>query len=331
MPFFHNLRTFCKTGLASCLLISASILPVSAAHAAYPDKPVRLIVPFGAGGITDVVARLIGEKLGDELNQTVVIENRPGAGGTIAAQTVARAKPDGYTLLLGTVGTQVVNSMLYSKLNYDPTAFTPVSLVSNSPYVLAISNIPEVNTLQQLIDYARKNPGKLNYGSAGNGSSPHLGMELLSQEIKAKFTHVPFKSGIEAINAAIGEQVQIVLDAITVIEPQAKAGKLKLLAVADEERNSVIPSLQTGKEQGLSGFVVGSWNAIVGPANMSSDTASILSDAIGKVLSRKEVMSRLNELGIEPLPVGVENYNSHVQAETAKWKKIIDASGTRLD
>lgn len=320
-----------RTRIMLLMLFSIGTSLTSFAQAAYPDHSIRLVVPFGAGGITDVVARLIGQKLGEELNQTIVIENKPGAGGTIAAQAVARAKPDGYTLLLGTVGTQVVNKMLYKKLNYDPAAFEPVSLISNSPYVLGVSNVPQVKNLSDLIDYAQKNPHKLNYGSAGVGSSPHLGMELLNQEAKMQITHVPFKSGAEAINAAMGGQVQVVLDAISVIVPQAKAGKLRLIALADDQPNRTVPDLPTGKEQGIPAFVVGSWNAIVGPEDMPADRVSILSQAISNVLQNPQVKERLSELGIEPLAAGSENYVLHVQAESEKWKKIIDASEAKLD
>ncbi len=335
MPLFPPLGSFSRSSgksLVSWLIaLSAAFVAPAVAGDAYPNQPIRLVVPFGAGGITDVVARLIGQKLGDELAQTVIIENRPGAGGTIAAQTVARAKPDGYTLLLGTVGTQVVNRMLYSKLNYDPEAFTPVSLVSNSPFVLAVSHELKISNLPDLIDEARKHPGQLNYGSAGTGSSPHLGIELLSHETGIELTHVPFKSGAEAVNAAIGGQVEVVLDAISVIQPQADAGKLRMIALADDKRNNAIAAVPTGKEQGAPGFSVGSWNAIVGPAAMPQDKVQILARAIENVLARQDVRDRLAQLGIEPMSAGVDAYQSHVRAESTKWKKIVDAAGTRLD
>lgn len=165
-----------------CGAASVAGCAAGAAQPRYPDKPIRLIIPFGAGGITDVAGRLVGQYLGEALSQQIVIENRPGAGGAIAAQALSAAKPDGYTLLLGTVGTQVVNKMLYRKLGYDPAAMTPVSLVSNSPYVLAVNGVEGVDDLQSLVRYARDNPARLNFGSAGNGSSPHLGIELFKRE-----------------------------------------------------------------------------------------------------------------------------------------------------
>ena len=305
--------------------------PTARAQDAYPSKPVRLVIPFGAGGITDVVGRLIGQHLGEELKQPVIIDNKPGAGGAIAATAVAQSPNDGYTLLLGTVGTQVVNRMLYSKLQYDPAAFTPVSLVSNSPYVLAIGNIAGVTSLLGLVDYARKNPGKLDFGSAGNGSSPHLGIELFKLATRTHIIHIPFKSGAEAVNAALAGQVQIVIDAIPVIQPQAKAGRLKILAIASTQRSQAIPDVPTSVEAGVPDFQIGSWNAIVAPGGTPVARIQVLSDALGRVLAKPTVLAKLAELGIVPMPTGVQAYQTHVRAETERWSKVIKAAGTKLD
>ena len=204
MPSFR--RSHYASLIGAVVITAAFLAGVPAvAQESYPVKPVRLVIPFGAGGITDVVGRLVGQRLGEELKQTVVVENKPGAGGSIAAQFVAQAAPDGYTLLLGTVGTQVVNQMLYSHIPYDPSAFTPISLVSNSPYMMAIRAIPGVTDAQSLIAYAKANPDKLNFGSAGNGSSPHLGIELFKLATQTRIVHIPFKSGAEAVNAALSD------------------------------------------------------------------------------------------------------------------------------
>ncbi|WPB58928.1 tripartite tricarboxylate transporter substrate binding protein [Xylophilus sp. GOD-11R] len=322
---FRAVPTLCAAAVLSLTGIAAS------AQGAYPSKPIKLVIPFGAGGITDVVGRLIGQQLGEELKQSVIIDNRAGAGGSIAAQAVSQAAPDGYTLLLATVGTQVVNKMIYSKLAYDPAAFAPVSLVSNSPYVMAVSDIPGVNDLQGLVTYARSHPGQLNFGSAGNGSSPHLGIELFKLSTKTFIVHIPFKSGAEAVNAALGGQVQIVIDAIPVIQPQVKAGRLKALAIADSRRNAAVPELRTSVEQGVPGFQIGSWNAIVAPQGTPAATVEVLSQALTRVLSRPKVVASLAELGIEPLPTGVAAYNAHVRAETEKWTRVTQAAGTKLD
>jgi len=323
-----HFRTFFGIGM-----LAAAVAAPGLAHATetYPDRPIRLIIPFGAGGITDVAGRLIGQYLGDALGQPLVVENRPGAGGAIAAQAVSTAKPDGYTILLGTVGTQVVNPMLYKKLSYDPAALTPVSLVSNSPYVLAINGVDGVKDLQGLAKYAKAHPGKLNFGSAGNGSSPHLGIELFKLATQTEIVHIPFKSGSEAVNAAIGGQVNIVIDALPVIEPQAKAGRLTMLAIAANARNPVAPDLATSAEQGLPQFELGSWNALVAPPGTPEAKVKVLNEALARAMKRPELIARLAEMGIDPLPTGQAAYREHVARETAKWSEVIQAAGTKLD
>ncbi len=306
-----------------------AVLPASAQEA-YPVKVVRLVIPFGAGGITDVVGRLIGQRLGEELKASVVIENKPGAGGSIAAQSVVQAPPDGGTLLLGTVGTQVVNKMIYPKLQYDPAALAPVSLVSNSPYVMAIAGLPDVHDLAGLAAYARKNPDKLNFGSAGHGSAPHLGVELFKLLTKAKIVHVPFKSGAEAVNAALSGQVQIVFDAIPVIMPQVTGGRLEALALADKVRSRAAPEVRTSAEQGMPDFQMGSWNCIMVPLGTPKERISQLAAALERALARPEVVERLAAVGIKPLPTGVAAYEAHLKSETEKWSRVVDAANIRF-
>jgi len=315
--------------LAACTLVFSSF--GAGASDAYPSKPIRLVIGFGAGGITDVAGRLVAKALGEELQQQVVVDNRPGAGSSIAATAVAQAQADGYTLLLGTVGTQVVNKMIYRKLSYDPSSLTPVSLVSNSPFVLAVSNSVQAGTLRELLSLTKAQPGKLNFGSAGNGSSPHLCLELLKISSGIDLVHVPFKSGAEAVNAVVSGQVDVTCDAITVIDPQAKAGRLKMLAVAAGKRNTEIPNVPTGAEQGVAAFQVGSWNALLGPAGMPAETVQVLNRALAKVMDRPAVRQQLASMGIEVLPLGVQAYATQLKAETEKWGKVIEAAGTKLD
>ncbi len=329
MSFRSRLRAFLPSACLGLATLVASSAPAGAET--YPDKPIRLIVPFGAGGITDVAGRLIAQYLGEELKQQIVIENRPGAGGSIAAQVLTQSKPDGYTLLLGTVGTQVVNKMLYTKLSYDPAALTPVSLLSNSPFVLAIHGIDGVRDLNALAAYAKAHPNQLNAGSAGNGSSPHLGLELFKLITGAQITHIPFKSGVEAVNAAVGGQVQVVIDALPVIQPQDKAGRLTMLALAAPQRNAIAPDLRTSVEEGMPDFQVGSWNALIAPPATPQAQVDILNQALARAMAQPKLVARLAEMGIEPLPTGVAAYQTHVKAETDKWYKVIQAAGTRLD
>jgi len=314
--------------LAAVLACAAGPL---AAQAVYPSKVIRLVVPFGAGGITDVVGRLVAQRLGEELKQSVIVDNKAGAGGSIGALAVAQAAPDGYTLLLGTVGTQVVNQMISLKLPYDPAALVPVSLVSNSPYVMAVAGLPEVRDLAGLADYARRHPGKLNFGSAGYGTSPHLSIELFKRITQTQIEHVPFKSGAEAVNAAVSRDVQIICDAIPVLMPQVKAGRLDALAITAATRTRAAPDLKTSAEQGMPDLQIGSWNAIVVPAGTPKERIDHVAAALGRVLARPDVIDRFAELGIEPLPAGVPAYQEHVRRETGKWQPVVKAENIRLD
>ena len=221
--------------------------------------------------------------------------------------------------------------MIYARLGYDPAALTPVSLVSNSPYVLAVAGLDGVKDLPALAAYAQKNPGTLNFGSAGNGSSPHLGLELFKLATHSDILHVPFKSGAEAVNAALGGQVQIVIDAIPVIQPQARAGKLRMLAIAADHRNPAVPDLPSSKEQGLGEFQIGSWNALLAPPGTPSAQVALLDEALARALKRPALVARLAEMGIEPLPTGAAAYGKHLRAETEKWTRVVHAAGTKVD
>ena len=300
------------------------------AQSDYPTRPIKLIVPFGGGGITDVVARLVAQGLTERLGQSVVVENRPGAGGSVGAQVVASAEADGYTLLLGTVGTQVVNRMVYPKLSYDPAAFVPVSLVSNSPYVLAVAQSLKLDSLPALIAEAKSKPGKLNFGSAGHGTSPHLGLELLKLLAGLDIVHVPFKSGGDAVNSALSGQIDIVFDAIPVVMPQVANGALKAIAIAQPKRNPSAASVPTTAEQGLEGLQIGSWNALLAPAGTPPARVVKVADALGHVLADPAIAERLRALGIEPMPLGVEAYREHVAAETERWSKVTAAARISL-
>jgi len=317
-----------RRGIASMALVG----PAALAQSGYPTRPVRLIIPFGAGGITDVVGRLVGQELGAELGQPVVIENRPGAGGGIAAQAAAAAAPDGYTLLLGTVGTQVVNRMLYRRLAYDPAGFAPVGLMTNAPYIMAVSGLRGVDSLGALVAAARARPDALNFGSAGNGSAPHLGLELFKLATGTQIQHIPFRSGGEAVNAAIAGQVQIVLDAIPVVEPHTRAGgALRALAIADAARNPAMPSLPTSAEAGVPDFRIGSWSALVAPGGTPPAILDVLGAALARVLARPAMAERFTALGLAAMPPGRDAYDRHLREETARWGEVIRVAGTQLD
>jgi tripartite-type tricarboxylate transporter receptor subunit TctC len=287
------------------------------AAAAYPDAAVRLIVPFGAGGITDIIARHLGKSLSAALGQSVVVENKAGAGGTIGAAALSNAAPDGYTVFMGTVGTQVVNPLIMKSLNYDPDKFEPVGMISGSPYVLAARSGLGISTLQELVDYAKANPGKLNFGSAGVGSSPQLGVELLKYTSKIDMVHVPFKSGGEAVNAALGDQVDVVMDAIPVIIPHVKAGK-------------AAPGVPTSAQAGNPELKISSWNALFAPAGTPPAVLEKLNAALRQALSNPEFKQALEAQGSQPYTGAMQEYQDFISAEKRKWNTIVKEANIRI-
>ncbi len=324
MPKPHHLAS-----LLTCLAIA---LPVSAQG--YPDRPVRLVVPFGAGGITDNVARLVGQEMGKQLGQSVLVENRPGAGGAIAAQAAAKAAPDGYTVFMGTVGTQVVNPLIQpsGRLPYAPdTQFTPIGMVAKSPFVLAIGEGVPATSFETFLAYARSHPGELNYGSAGNASAPHLGMELLNHLAGIRITHVPYKSGAEAVNAATGGQVAVVVDALPVVMPQVNAGRLRALVLASPSRSGAAPQLRSSKEAGLPAFESNSWSALYVPAGTPAPVVAKLSAALRGALAQQGLRNRLAAQGSEAFAGTTEEYTAFIQAEKRKWSGVVSAAQIRAE
>ncbi|MGE8680502.1 MAG: Bug family tripartite tricarboxylate transporter substrate binding protein [Achromobacter marplatensis] len=301
------------------------------AHAAFPERPVRLVVPFGAGGITDIVARQVGKGMGDVLGQSIVIENRPGAGGMIAAQVAATAPADGYTIFMGTVGTQVVNPLIYSKLSYDADKFAPVGMVSGSPYVLAVRAGLPAASFSEFVAYAKANPARLNFGSAGNASSPHLGLELLKLTAGLDIVHVPFKSGSEAVNAAIGEQVDVVMDASPVIMPHVASGKLRALAVAADKRLPSAPAVPASTEVGDAQLQISSWNAFFAPAGTPPEVLAALNAALQKTLASPELKERLAAQGTQLYTGTPQEYQHFIAGEKTKWTEIVKRANIKMD
>lgn len=313
-------------------LFAAAVLAVAGAPAtaAYPDNPVRLIVPFGAGGITDIIARHLGKSLSSTLGQSVVIENKAGAGGTIGAMAAYNAAPDGYTVFMGTVGTQVVNPLIMKSINYDPDKLVPLGMISGSPYVLAARPSLDVSTLQELIDYAKDNPGKLNFGSAGVGSSPQLGVELLKYTSNIDMVHVPFKSGGEAVNAVLGDQVDLVMDAIPVIISHVNSGKLKALALASDEPSEAAPGIPTSAEAGNAELTISSWNALFAPAGTPQEIVDTLNAALRETLSSAEFREALESQGSLPYTGTMDEYQAFIAEEKTKWTTIVKEADIRI-
>jgi tripartite-type tricarboxylate transporter receptor subunit TctC len=299
---------------------------------AYPTKPIRLVVPFPAGGATDILAREVAKHLTDAWGQSVVVDNRPGAGGNIGSELVAKAAPDGYTLEMGTVGTHAINASLYSKMPYDHVRdFVPVILVAGVPNVLEVNPALPVNSVQELIAYAKANPGKLNFASSGSGTSIHLSGELFKVMAGVQMTHVPYKGSAPALQDLIGGQVQLMFDNLPPSLPQIKAGKLRALAVTSAARAPALPDTPTVAEAGLPGFEASSWFGVLAPAGTPPEIVNKLNAEIAKWLASPGAKEKLANVGANIAGGTPEDFARHIQAETAKWAKVVKESGAKVD
>ncbi|GAA4343543.1 tripartite tricarboxylate transporter substrate binding protein [Pigmentiphaga soli] len=295
----------------------------SCAAAAYPDKPIRLVVPSGAGGITDILARLLAKDLSASLGQQVYVDNKPGAGGIVGSQSVATAPPDGYTLLMA-FPSHVVNPTLYPKLPYDSVkSFAPVAMVSKvSPVLVARPDLPASST-RELIDYARKNPGRVNYATVGTGSLGHLASELLNQMAGTKMTHVPYKGAPQALTATMAGEVDIymVSSPSNVVEPY-RAGKLKVLGVSQGERLLLLPEVPPLSDT-LPGFEVFGWNGILAPAGTPAQIVNTLNREINRILGSAEFLQILRNEGATPAPLSPEQFSKQIAADIGRWGKVL--------
>jgi len=313
------------------LLIGACALPVGGfAQAAYPSRPVRIIIPFAAGGPTDVVARLIAERMTQLMGQAFVVEARPGGGGAIAAEAVARAAPDGYTLLIGTATTHAVNpSIPGRKLPFDPIAsFVPIAQVARVPIVLVLNPSLGVTNLRAFIELLRARSGQLNYGSSGTGSMGHLASVLLLEQLGVAATHVPYRGSAPMITDLAGGQLHFASDALASAMPFVKDGRVRALAVATPEHARALPDVPTFAEAGLSGYQAYTWNVFFAPAGTPAGIVDSLNAALNKVVSEPAIAARLEEMG-QPAVVGTtpSQTAAFVASELKKWAPIVKASG----
>jgi tripartite-type tricarboxylate transporter receptor subunit TctC len=299
----------------------------------YPAKPIRLIVPYPAGGATDFFARLVFPRVGDALGQPIVVENRPGAGTAIGASEVARSAADGYTLLLGDAGTYAFNPTLYKKLSYDPAKdFAPVSLTGRFALILAVNtSVLNVSSLDEFVQAAKRAPGKIDYGAPGPGSPIHLAMELFKQRAGIAMTPIPYKGGADALSDLIGGRIGALFPDIATGLPQIRAGKIKALAVASEKRVAALPGLPTVGESGYPGFEAWAWQGFVAPAGTPRDVVMRLNGAFAKVLADAAVKQRLSESGFEPQSSTPDEFAAYMKSEIAKWAKVIRDSNISLD
>jgi tripartite-type tricarboxylate transporter receptor subunit TctC len=308
----------------------AVLAPLAPAQEAYPSKPVRIIVPFAAGGVADLLPRIVGEKLTQKWGQPVVVENKVGAAGNIGMAEGARAAPDGYTLLLAPAGNLTVNPKLFPNLPFDTYRdLTPVTLLAQSPNVLVVHPSVPAKSFQELIAYAKANPGKLNFASPGEGSGAHLAGELLKIEAGIDATHVPYKGIAPAVNDLLGGQVQMMFAGISTVLQHVKSGKLVALAIASPKRNPQLLDVPTVSESGLPGFDVTSWYGIVVRAGTPPAIVQKVQRDMTEALQSAEVQSRLAALGLEPVGDTPSEFDALIKAETKKWGAIVEKAGIK--
>jgi len=315
------------------ILVALSLCGTALAQTpAFPVKTIRLVVAYPPGGTADVLSRAIAEGLSQRLGQRVVVDNKPGANGNIAADLVAKSPADGYTLLMTAPGPLAVNANLYATLPFDPaTAFAPVSLAGVAPLLLVVPASLPVRNLKELLDYAKANPSKATFASQGNASSGHLTMELLKVRTGMQATHVPYKGSAPALNDLLAGHVTMMFDNTTSSLPLVRGGALRAIAVAEEKRLLASPDIATVAEQGLPSFVSTPWFGIVTTAGTPGAVVEKLSAAINETLRTPAVQVRFLEMGVELRPNSPQAFESYISAETIKWKEVVRVSGAKLD
>lgn len=315
---------------AAMFAVAGAALPSSAA-AAYPEQPIRLIVGFSAGGTTDVSARILAKEIGDKLGQPVIVENRPGAGSNIASEAVARAKPDGYTLYMVAV-TAAINQTLYQNLRFDLTEdFTPIAHAVAVPNILVVNPKVPVNSVQELVDYAKANPGKLNFASSGSGTSIHMAGELFKQLADIDVQHIPYKGSSPAMADLIGGQVDYMFDNMPSAWPHVQGEALRALAVTTDDRSEAAPDLPTMQESGFETFSVSSWFGVIAPKGTPDDIVNTLNQTIQDALDDPGVQKNLADLGAVPVKSTPAEFGEFLKNEVEGWAPVVEASGARVD
>lgn len=316
--------------LASTLLICLPLLAAAQAGD-FPNKPIRLVVPFPPGGATDAAARLVAVKMSEHWGQPVVVDNRAGAGGNVGSDLVAKSAPDGYTLVMGVTGSHAINTSLYSKMPYDPvTDFVAISQVAVVPNVLVVHPSVPAHNLAELVALAKKEPGKLNYASLGNGTAAHLGMEMLKAEAGVDITHVPYKGSAPAVADLLAGQVQMMVDGLPSALPHVKAGKLRAIALTSLHRAPALPDLPTIAET-YPGFYADAWSGLFAPKGTPQPVVDKLSAEVQRILKLPDVREKLAGLGAEPVGSTQAEFSAHVKREIDKWAKVVKTSGAKVD
>ena len=322
-------RTGIKTLAAAALL--ATGVGAAVAQDGYPNKPLTMVVPFSAGGTTDILARIVGQALGQELGQTIIIENKPGAGGNIGAQQAARAKADGYTLFMGTVGTHAINQALYKKLPYDPIKdFTPLSRVANVPNLLVAHPSRPYKTVKEMIEYGKKHPNEITYGSPGSGASPHVSGALFQSMTGVELTHVPYKGSAPAISDLLGNQIAVMFDNMPSAIQHVRSGKLRPIAVTTAKRSPELPDVPTIAEAGVPGYEATSWFGLWSVAGTPQPVLDKLHASLSKVLKDPAVAKKIADQGGEVVIETPAQFDAFIKSEAAKWGKVVKESGAEV-
>ena len=321
-----------KKQITLALLLTGAIVGMKAEAQTFPDHPVKLVVPFPPGGGTDILARPLAEALAKKWGQPVVVENKGGAGGSIGTDAAAKARPDGYTLVLGTVGTHAINQSLYSKLPYDGVRdFEAITLMANTPNILVVNPKTPAKSVQELTSYAQANPGKLNYASPGNGTPPHLAAELFKSMAQVSITHVPYKGTGPALTDLMGDSVDLMIGNAPAVLPYIKSGKLKALASTSETRPGILSDLPTLNESGLKGYEADTWYGIFTAQGTPPEIVKKLNTDIVDVLHSDKIRAFFNKQGAEIIANSPEAASEKVRADVQKWKTVIDKLNLKLD
>ena len=306
-------------------------LPLACFAQSYPNKPIRIVAPFPPGGATDILARVVAQKLNDAFGQNAIVDNRPGAGGNIGAESVAKAPADGYTLLMGSTA-NAINMSLYKKLGYDlGRNFAPITQVATVPNALVVNPSVPARTMKELVAIARANPGKLNLASSGNGSVGHLSGELLKAIAKVNIVHVPYKGSGPVLTELVAGQVDLAVESVLATLPHIRSGKLRALGVTSSRRSALLPEVPTMEEAGLKGFLSSGWSGVLAPAGTSADVISRLNAEIVKSLANPGTKERLSSLGAEPVGSTPSEFAAFLREDIARWTKLVHLSGATAD
>ncbi|MFJ4288709.1 Bug family tripartite tricarboxylate transporter substrate binding protein [Cupriavidus sp. NPDC089707] len=329
-PAHAGRRALLLAAVAGTTALAASF-SAAAPGDSYPSRPIRFVVPYAAGGTTDLVARTVGQRVGEKLGQPVVIENRPGAGGNVGMDAVAKAAPDGYTIGFGAISTNALNPHIYKQVPFDPRKdFTAISLLGTSTIVLEVSPALPVKTVKELVAYAKANPG-LTYATAGTGTSMHLAGALFAQMTQTSLTHAPYKGSSPAINDMLGGHISVMFDNLPASLPHIQAGKLRALAVAGKQRAPSLPDVPTLAEAGLQGYAVEPWFGVYGPANLPAPVVQALNSAFVEALARVDVREKLGQAGFNPKGSSAAELQALTQSEYERFGKVAKTAGITVE